>query len=236
MKLNYMFSGFCAFVVAASPLTAFDRAALIEVIPEETIESLSQRLDKDVGVDLEEQLVFLVKDLSEDNRGQYYLVTADDDLYQRESSLSPYRAYENTLTPQERATISDIVLTLANTSYPKLLLKKGELDRKGAQIDHVHPLRHLACIFTDEQLKAGIRNIREKKLVWRSYVNGLGSSLTEESQRDNLKEGYILDFAQMVGINPSLIWPLINERRWRDFIEVLIDSIPRKGNPRRYDM
>jgi hypothetical protein len=235
MKLNGIFLGFCVYMLVFAGLEGAHQGRIyFEVAPEESVEILSQRVAESMGG--QAHIVLLIQEPTETEQPRYYAVASNDDLYQRSVAASSYRSYEHEVTAEEKSVISSIVLTLANNSYAKLLLKKSELDKKGSDIDHVHPLRHLACIFTDEELKVAIRNIREKSLVWKNYVHGLGESLAQESHRDNLTELYIRDFAALVGINPDLIFAPLAEGRWRDFIELLIDSIPRKGNPRRYDM
>ena len=235
MKLNGIFSGFGIFMLISAGIVEADQGIVYrEVPPQESVDMLWQYMAESIGK--QPLVVLLLKESTENEQPHYYAVASNEDLYERSVVESPYRSYEYGVTSEEKSVIRSIVLTLANTSYAKLLLKKSELDKKGSDIDHVHPLRHLACIFTDEELKVAIRNIREKSLVWKNYVHGLGESLAQESHRDNLTGAYIRDFAGLVGINPDLIFPPIAEGRWRDFIELLVDSIPRKGNPRRYDM
>jgi len=61
-----------------------------------------------------------------------------------------------------------------------IAIAKGDLVAAGDRIDHVHPLRFLEAVFTDEELKVGIRNIRGKGWVWNHFVGGLKDSLSTE--------------------------------------------------------
>lgn len=145
------------------------------------------------------------------------------------------RVYDLEVNPQEKADIRFIITTLANKSLLSIALIKGELESAGERISHVHPLRFLMTIFQDEELKVGIRNIRSKGWAWNHFVGGLKHSLAAEMHRNNMKDEYLLSFAQMLKIEMNLILPAIVEQRWDEFIDLLITHIPRQGDHNRYD-
>jgi len=145
------------------------------------------------------------------------------------------RDYHFPVTEQNAKDIRYIVTTLANKPPVKLLFYKSSLDRAGDRIDHVHPFRFLQVIFTDEELKVGIRNIRRKGWVWKEFIGGLKDSLNDEYVRDNLY-GFIDDFSINLGIDPELIRPSIYYRHWDELVKVLIENVPREGNADRYDI
>lgn len=151
--------------------------------------------------------------------------------------LSSPRDYAAPVSLKEKEDISYIVTNLASNSWTQLLNKKSSLKKAGDRVDHVHPLRFLMCIFTDEELKGGVNAIRSRGgKIWKEFFSGLSSSLDEESQANNMRADMVDDFAKNVGINISLIQASIQESRWSDFMYLLIDNIPRNGNPGRYDM
>lgn len=146
------------------------------------------------------------------------------------------RSYNTPVSEKEKEIISYIVTTLANKPLHKIWGLKSTLESKGDKVDHVHPLRFLMCIYTDEELKVGMDNIMDRGWVWGDFMKGLSESLNDEMKNNNMEEGNIRDFANTVKINFDLINPLIQGKRWEDFVRTLSKYIPRQGNHNRYNM
>lgn len=147
-----------------------------------------------------------------------------------------WRDYSEEVTEQEKEYIVYIVTTLGNKALTKIYKEKDNLKKAGDKIDHLHPLRFLRTVFTDEELKAAIANIKESRWVWGEFKKGLFNSLKEETRNKNMGSEYIDDFARAIDIDPSLILPSINQSDWDALVSVLIKNVPREGNPTRYDM
>jgi hypothetical protein len=145
------------------------------------------------------------------------------------------RNYLADVSPEEKMAIRFIVTTLANKSLIAIALAKGDLEEAGDRIDHIHPLRFLMTVFTDEELKVGIRNIRGKGWVWNHFLGGLKEALSAETKIGNMKNEYIQNFSQVVKINTALIQPAISQQKWDDFVDLLITHIQRSGDHDRYD-
>lgn len=145
------------------------------------------------------------------------------------------RNYSIEVSPEEKSDIRYIVTSLANKSLISIAFIKGDLESAGDRIDHLHPLRFLMTVFTDEELKVGIRNIRGKGWVWSHFTGGLKDCLSTEFSIGNMREDQILHFAQTVGIDPNVIFPSIYQKNWDELIDLLITHIPRKGDHNRYD-
>lgn len=145
------------------------------------------------------------------------------------------RNYYQPLSATEMQDIRYIILTLANKSIASILGHKSSLEAAGGRIDHIHPLRFLCYVFSDEELKVGIHNIKNKRWVWKDFIGGIKESLNHESNFQNMQEEYISNFSQIVEINMQLIHPTIQKRHWDEFIDTLITHVPRKGDPNRYD-
>jgi hypothetical protein len=144
------------------------------------------------------------------------------------------RDYNQPIDEEEKSHISFIVNTLGFHSLSTILKQKGRLHEVGYLIDHIHPLRFLECIFTDEKLKAGIRNIRGRGWIWGDFIAGIKESLTTESELSNV-EGFISDFASRINISVDVITPFVTAKNWDKFVDTLIATIPRKGDQDRYD-
>lgn len=160
---------------------------------------------------------------------QHY--NAEVDIYS-----SKGRNYLLAVTADECEDIRYILKCLATRSWTDLLGSRGSLNRAGDRIDHVHPLRFIMCILSDEEMKGCVHSIRDRKQIWKSFFSGLEESLEEESQRNNMKFEFVEDFSINLGINSSSIIGYIEDRDWPELVDVLLVLLPRQGEPGRYDM
>lgn len=156
------------------------------------------------------------------------------------ASTPPLRNYSQPTSTEEQADIRYIVTTLAKGNWAKLLTQMSELKRVGKRITHVHPLRFLIVVFSDEKLKAGVHSIRSRGQIWQRFTrdDGLFDSLDTESKRNNLQMAFLQDFANILGIQHQLgtLLPSINNRDWDTFMDQLLILLPRQGNPGRLNM
>lgn len=146
------------------------------------------------------------------------------------------RDYYRGPTSSERDDINYLIKTLATSSWTSMLGAKSSLETAGDHIENLHPLRFLTILFTDPKLQSGVHAIRDRKKIWKEFSSGLVSSLDQENRADNLKPEYIEDFAKNVKLDISVIRSPLQQKRWSDFIDILITRIPREGDPGRYDM
>lgn len=153
----------------------------------------------------------------------------------QEKAASVLRNYQIPVTLSEKKDISYIVNTLGMSSLTKIAKLKSHLKKAGKRIDHVHPLRFLMCIFTDEPMKASMQSIQNRSWVWGEFMSGLKTSLEEESVRDNLKLEFLYDFAAQLGVGVEVIYPPIFHHQWNDLVRTLINVIPRSTDSNRYD-
>lgn len=154
------------------------------------------------------------------------------------AAKAPNRQYAASVTPKEKEKIRYIVTTLGHQSIPHITSARSNLKKTGSQINHIHPLKFLITVFTDEEIKAGIHAIRGRAIgwIWDEFAEGLIKSLKEETANQNMKMEYIQDFANTIRLNINLILPSIQQGKWLEFINILIDNVPRQNDPRRYDM
>jgi hypothetical protein len=145
------------------------------------------------------------------------------------------RNYGSPVTSAEKKEIRYIITSLAKYNWIQLAKEESSLKKAGDKINNVHPFRFLQCIFTDEELKSAIYVVRNKSLVWSDYFNGLKKSMNEEFDVNNLIQ-FTPDFANNVGVNVNSILPSVQSRQWAALVDTLINTIPRQGNPSRYDM
>ncbi len=149
-------------------------------------------------------------------------------------SLGYPRDYVHGVTPSELSDIRFIVKTLADKSLVTIAKERCSLEAAGERIDHVHPLNFLLMIFTDEELKVAIRNIRGNGWAWSNFVGGIKQTLTTESAINNVMP-HVQDFAHKLDISVQLILPSLRSHNWDLLVDQLIKYVPRKGNGGRYD-
>ncbi len=143
------------------------------------------------------------------------------------------RNYHAPLAPNEIADIRYIVTFLANKSIISIFNNQSSLESAGDRIDHIHPLRFLEAVFGDDELKVGVRNIRNKSLVWKDFIGGVKESLTTESSIGNVNDQQLLDFCTRLKISYHNVSPLVMQKRWDEFVDALI-KIPRTGDYDRF--
>jgi hypothetical protein len=71
--------------------------------------------------------------------------------------------------------------------------------------------------------------------VWSEFLTGITDSLKEEAAANNLSP-YLLDFATKVKVDPSILYPALQFQKWNEFVDLLIEHVPREGDTNRYDM
>lgn len=152
------------------------------------------------------------------------------------SASTVIRNYKERPNEFEKKSIRYIIETLAKTDLTELYFHKPKLYEAKSKVNHIHPLRFLAYIFSEKDLKAWMRAIKKKSWVWKQFFKGLKSSLQEESDHNNMNIGFINDFAQNVGIDPALIKDSILQKHWSEFVDILIERLSPKDKSNRYDM
>ncbi len=152
------------------------------------------------------------------------------------TSVTP-RNYHISVTKKEKDDISYIVTTLGRSSLKKIWDAESSLKKAGDRVDRVHPLRFIATIFSQEETKVGLLQIKERGgVVAKKFFGGLYDGLTVESNLNNLKTEYIEDFARSLKINPAALLKSIEAKDWKELINILVELLPRNGKQNRYDM
>lgn len=147
------------------------------------------------------------------------------------------RRYDKKPTAQDVRDIRYIVENLADHSPVWIGLHVGALKGAGNRIESVHPIRFVEVIFTDESMKVGIRNLRARGgRYWSEFMDGLRRSFAEERARGNIQPCQVEALAEAVGIDPCVIMPAVMSGQWDNVLYLLIEYVPRKGNPNRWNM
>lgn len=134
--------------------------------------------------------------------------------------------YERAVLPAEKEILASVLHTLATVNELKLLWMKSDLNKTGKKIDHIHPLRKLVCVFTDESIRKDFLKMSKRSLVWRHYTERLTGVLELEADKGNLLDWQIEDFATTLQISPETARSYLNKRRWRPFLDWLVSAVP----------
>ncbi|MEZ5315490.1 MAG: hypothetical protein R3E91_04695 [Chlamydiales bacterium] len=169
----------------------------------------------------------------------FFMLSSESEFWKMKTEehgnyLGSPRDYSSAVTLEEWSDIHYIVNSLANQSLIAIAFMKTDLEAAGNRIDHIHPLRFLMTVFTDEELKVGIRNIFGRGWIWHHFINGVKDCLDTEANIGNLKDEYVYHFASIVAIHPHKILEPIHEQNWDQLIKILLEEIPRQGNCDRY--
>ncbi len=138
---------------------------------------------------------------------------------EKEQIDAPY--HQLTCTDQDKATIHEIVITVADHGKFSLLLKKSHLDQLGVSINHVHPLKFLSTIFTSPRLKDRMYDIFSDYFKRSSFMDGLTPRLSREADKGRLQQ-YAEDFATEVNIPVEAVNHFFRSRDWENLVRYLI--------------
>lgn len=224
------FSGSFALAEQIEFTTLSGNNFILEVEQNETFFQVVRKI-QEVAYGNDEHFVFEVamkNRRAQGNKGE------DSFLAEVYRSTNEARSYERPLTPIEMQDIRFIVTTLANKSLATIFGSRTALESAGDRISGIHPLRFLCFVFSHEELKVGIHNIRNRRLIWKDFAGGIKESLTDESNVHNMSM-HIASFCAHLKISPSLVTIPIEHRKWDELFDILISNIPRSGEHRRYD-
>lgn len=158
------------------------------------------------------------------------------------ASTAPYvkgkpRDFWTPLTPAEKEDISYILRTLANQTLLKINSNKSTLNKAGDRIEHIHPLRFLTYVFSNDELIVCMRNLQGRAWVWSEFLEGVINSLKDEQAIGNIKDDYVQELtSQSHTKDPSAIFTHVKNQSWGTLISTLISDVPRQKDGNRYDM
>lgn len=127
--------------------------------------------------------------------------------------------YSKPLTEAEKQNINYIITTLSEHSMFGLYKYQEKLEEAGAQIEHVHPLRHLGYVFSTPDLIAKTQRIQ--RYPWKRYARDFRKPLTLAVKQGKLDQSVLDDFAKRVNINVEILQPYVQQGDWINFVDTL---------------
>ncbi len=132
------------------------------------------------------------------------------------------------INSEEKGKIFQIVHTLGTTSPLLLWPHQTTLERLGREIEHVHPLRFLEYILLHRTLRTDLHTIRNSRLLWPRFLEGLANKLTRE--RQDLPT-YMDGFAGSLQIPREGLEPFLQTENWEAMTTYLISAMSRRIPP-----
>jgi len=120
--------------------------------------------------------------------------------------------YFKVLTPQENLSINYIMTTLGTRTALGLFLYRSKLDKAGAQIGDVHPLRFWKEVLTNPKLRGYLKNING--IVRKQFIEGYVKGLQDSQKKGTMREEYTEDFAKSVGIPNEQMQEYVKNQQW----------------------
>ncbi len=145
-------------------------------------------------------------------------------------NLSPqedYQAYsELPCSEEDRNKIFDLITTIGTKGKLDLLMNhKTRLERMGDEINaKVHPLKFLAVIFSNPNLKNYMNNIRGDYFKWTNFVHGLSKRINVEFKKGKV-DRFIEDFSAQLNVSADDLRSFYkngNKKDWEGFVDYLI--------------
>lgn len=155
---------------------------------------------------------------------------------QTKSMKGVVRDYWIPVTASEKKDVAYIINTLGMSSLLKLNGEKSSIKKAGKRLDHLHPLRFLMCIFTDDEMIASMHAMDGRTWVWSEFKSGTVTTLETEADKNNLNPDQIEHFAAQIGISAGPILTLLANRQWDNFISHLLANVKRNADAGRYNM
>ncbi len=126
-------------------------------------------------------------------------------------------------TEQDKLTITEIITAIGENGKLGLLFMQGYLRTLGVQVDHVHPLKFLAIVFSNMQLKIYMNDLFKDYFKRNGFMEGLAPNMTREQEKGKLQQ-YIPHFAKELNLPSEMLRPYFQSSDWEGLVQYLIDA------------
>ncbi len=121
----------------------------------------------------------------------------------------------------EKDTIYKIIANLGEKSLTDLFAVRKKMEERGHQVNHVHPLRFIGYVFSEESLRDSLLKVHGSSFKWSSFIDGYSGRMKEEAAKNNL-ERHVPGFSAHVGADPSRVLELIQDRNYEGLVLYLL--------------
>lgn len=124
-------------------------------------------------------------------------------------------------TEADKEIVRLIIETMGTNGKLSLLFKRGDLERLGAQINHLHPFKFLSSIFTSPTATYYMNDVFSDYFKRKGFMDGLGPSMTNRAELGKL-DVYVNEFSKEVGVSPEAVRGFIKSRDWEGLVQHLM--------------
>ncbi len=124
-------------------------------------------------------------------------------------------------TPEDRASIIELITTIAENNKIALLLNQTHLKNLGAQINHVHPLKFLSICLDSPTMKTNMILIFEDYFKRNALMEGIEAGLSREVEKGKL-QGYLPHFTKEIGVPEGAIHSYVTAQDWEGLVRLLM--------------
>jgi hypothetical protein len=137
--------------------------------------------------------------------------------------------YDRMPNAEQKAAINYMITTLGNAGVFSLAGKRSTLKAEGDKTATLHPLRVFLYIFENPKLRADLKKMRSRSMVWRNFMHGQpdgwDNTFNAQANLGNMKEAYINDYAETLGIAPGPLWAQVEKRDWTGLIDITFKEL-----------
>lgn len=131
------------------------------------------------------------------------------------------RKFKTSLDVEEIDDIKFIVENLAKQYWPKLLMMKKEMNRRGERLDHVHPLTFFMGVLKPQCYSWFLDLKKRGGLALSKFIEGAVESFHDEAKHGNITKEQIQIFAKITGKNAKIVRDFAASGDWKSFIKWL---------------
>lgn len=173
-------------------------------------------------LDLQPVEVHNVQERSESNC--YHLANRQELIL--EGIIKPKPKEESTFAKlycdeRDRLAIAEVVKNIAEHGKFWLLKNRGYMTELGDSVRHVHPLKFLEVVFTNDYLIHCLAEIFDDFFKRYGFLDGLGERLTVNSQVGEL-DRFLPEFAKSIQVEPAGLKPYFEVRDWEGLLRYLM--------------
>ncbi|MBS0584751.1 MAG: hypothetical protein JSR76_00410 [Verrucomicrobia bacterium] len=165
----------------------------------------------------------------------FFLLRAKEPTLELPATVKECASFELNIAPEDAARIDTLIGTIAKASIVKLLFKKGQMQKIGAELDaRVPPFAFLAYIFSHKKLANDMALIQQSSMKYQNFLEGLQKNLLKEYREGCFyptAKGFAIYLNRDAAVINDLLKDAIekaevekNSAAFRDFVDYLIKT------------
>ena len=133
------------------------------------------------------------------------------------SLMGNLSAFELHLSSSQKSDINGVITSFAKDSSEELLKDASVLMPKVMTLLALPPLQTMAYISQDSYLKECMITSKQDFMKWNMFMQGFSGRMNQEKAFSDLEES-IFDFAEYTSLDADLLFEMVDENAWSDFV------------------